>query len=83
LSSGRVLVPESVEAGELAILESSNVAIDLAAEADTDLMIGSAMPHPHDLALGNYSVHTSPASLKAGEQRLQEIQRRLRSEGRL
>jgi redox-sensitive bicupin YhaK (pirin superfamily) len=82
LSSGRVRLPESVEAGELAILESSNAAIDLAAEADTEFMIGSAMPHPHDLALGNYSVHTTPASLRAGEQRLHEIQRRLRSEGR-
>jgi len=83
LSSGRVRVPESVEAGELAILESSNAAIDLAAEADTEFMIGSALPHPHDLVLGSYSVHTSPASLRAGEQRLQEIQRRLQSEGRL
>jgi hypothetical protein len=70
-------------AGELAVLESSNAAIDLAAEADTEFMIGSAVAHPHDLVLGSYSVHTSPASLRAGEQRLQEIQRRLQSEGRL
>ena len=62
LSSGRVRLPESVEAGELAIFVSSNAPIDLAADADAELMIGSAMPHPHDLALGNYSLHTSPAS---------------------
>ena len=74
---------ESVEAGELAILESSNAAIDLAAEADAEFVIGSALPHPHDLVLGSYSIQTSPASLRAGEQRLQEIQRRLQSEGRL
>jgi hypothetical protein len=46
-------------------------------------MIGSAVPHPPDLVLGSYSVYTSPASLRAGERRLQEIQRRLQSEGRL
>ena len=83
LSTGRVRVPELVDAGELAILDSSSAAVDVAAEADTEFVIGSAIPHPHDLALGKYSVHTSPATLRAGEQRLQEIQRRLQSEGRL
>jgi len=37
----------------------------------------------YELALGNYSVHTSAAALKAGELRIREIQRRLHSEGRL
>jgi hypothetical protein len=37
------------------------------------------VPEPVD----DYSVHTSPATLRAGEQRLKEIQRRLGSEGRL
>jgi hypothetical protein len=83
LSTGRVRVPEPIEAGELAILDSSNEAVDVVADADAEFVIGSALPHPHELALRNYSVHTSPASLLAGEQRLQEIQRRLRREGRL
>ena len=45
-----------------------------------------ALPAEQELGtveIGNYSVHTTPASLRAGEQRLQEIQRRLQSEGRL
>ena len=83
LSRERVEVPETIEAGELAILESSNAAIDLVAETDAELVIGSAAPHQHDLALGSYSVHTSAASLRAGEERLREIQSRLQSEGRL
>jgi hypothetical protein len=33
--------------------------------------------------LGRYSVHTSAATLRAAEQRLDEIHRRLRDEGRL
>jgi redox-sensitive bicupin YhaK (pirin superfamily) len=82
-SEGRLRVPEPVDAGELAIFESSTAAIDFTAEVDAEFVVGSAVPHPHDLALGNYSVHTSPATLRAGEQRLKEIQRRLRSEGRL
>lgn len=82
-STGRVRVLESVEAGELAIFEPSNDAIDFHAEADTEFVLGSAAPHPHDLLLGQYSVHTSPATLLAGERRLTEIQHRLKSEGRL
>ena len=83
LSTGGLLVPESVEAGELAIFESSNDAIDVYAEADAEFVLGSAVPHPHDLVLGPYSVHTSAATLRAGEQRISEIHHRLQKEGRL
>ena len=83
LSTGRLRVPESVEAGELAIFEPSTEAIDVHADADTEFVLGSAAPHGHDLVLGQYSVHSSAATLRAAEQRLNEIQHRLRSEGRL
>jgi redox-sensitive bicupin YhaK (pirin superfamily) len=83
LSTGRLFVPERVEAGELAIFESSADAIDFRADADTEFVLGSAAPHAHDLVLGQYSVHSSPAMLRAGEQRLTEIQHRLQNEGRL
>jgi redox-sensitive bicupin YhaK (pirin superfamily) len=83
VGTGRIRVPDSVDAGELAIFESSNDTIDFNADVDTEFVLGSAAPHAHDLVLGQYSVHTSPATLRAGEQRLNEIQRRLKSEGRL
>src|SRR5713101_2521248 len=83
VSTGRVRVPETVEAGELAIFEPSNDAIDFHADVDTEFVLGSAAPHAHDLVLGPYSVHTSPATLRAGERRLNEIQHRLQNEGRL
>jgi redox-sensitive bicupin YhaK (pirin superfamily) len=83
LSRGRLHVPERVEAGELAIFEPSNHGIDIHAEADTEFVIGSAAPHAHDLVLGPYSVHASPAALQAAERRLTEIEHLLRSEGRL
>jgi redox-sensitive bicupin YhaK (pirin superfamily) len=82
-SMGRLRVPESVDAGELAIFEPSHDPIDFHAETDAEFVLGSAAPHAHDLVLGQYSVHTSPATLRAGERRLNEIQRRLQSEGRL
>ena len=82
-STGRLLVPERVEGGELAIFEPSHDAIDFHADADTEFVLGSAAPHAHDLVLGQYSVHSSPAMLRAGEQRLNEIQHRLQNEGRL
>jgi hypothetical protein len=68
---------------ELAVFEPSNEAIDFHAEADSEFVLGSAASHSYELALGNYSVHTSPASLQAGEQRIAEIKERLQKEGRL
>jgi len=83
VSRGRLRVPELVDAGELAIFESSSAAINISADTDTEFVIGSAVPATKELALGNYSVHTSAASLQTGEKRLREIQQRLRNEGRI
>jgi redox-sensitive bicupin YhaK (pirin superfamily) len=83
LASGRLAVPEPVEAGELVAFETSDQAIDFHAEADTEFVLGSAVSHPYELALGYYSVHTSPASLQAGERRLAEIKVQLQKGGRL
>jgi redox-sensitive bicupin YhaK (pirin superfamily) len=81
--TGRLRVPETVEAGELAIFEPSHDAIDFHAEADTEFVLGSAAPHAHNLVLGQYSVHSSHAALRAAERRLDEIEHRLQNEGRL
>ena len=83
LSTGRLRVPENVDAGELAIFEPSTDAIEFHADDDSDFVLGSAAPHAHDLVLGQSSVHTSAATLRTAEQRLKEIQHRLQSEGRL
>jgi len=83
LASGRLAVPEPVEAGELVAFETSDQAIDFNAEANTEFVLGSAVSHPYELALGYYSVHTSQASLQAGERRLAEIKVQLQKEGRL
>ena len=53
------------------------------ARGETTFVLGSAYKHPHELVLGNYSVHTSAAALVRGEAEILRIGRRLREEGRL
>jgi redox-sensitive bicupin YhaK (pirin superfamily) len=83
LSSGSAAVPGPIHAGELIVFEPSNEPIDFHAFVDTEFVLGSAVPHPHELVLGYYSVHTSPQTLILGEQRIDEIRDRLQKEGRL
>jgi redox-sensitive bicupin YhaK (pirin superfamily) len=83
LSKGGLTTPERIEAGELAVFEPADTAIDFYAYGETEFVLGSAVAHRHDLVLGYYSVHTSQASLAAGERRIDEIRMRLQKEGRL
>ena len=72
-----------MQAGELAVFDESNAPIAFHAESDVELVVGSAVKHPHELVLGYYSVHTSADALREGEARIQRIADRLRAEGRL
>ena len=83
VGAGVVRAPNELHHGELVAFEPSNDPIELKAQSDAELVIGSAAPHDHDLVLGYYSVHTSPASLQTGERRIDEIKARLQKEGRL
>lgn len=79
VSRGSLSVPGLVMAGEMVVFEPGSGAVTLKAmHEDTVFVIGSAQPHPHDLALGNYSVHTNPRALRAGEAKIAEIGVRLR-----
>lgn len=79
VSRGTLSVPGVVMAGEMVIFEPGNGAVTLKAmHKDTVFVIGSAEPHPYDLALGNYSVHTNPHALRSGEAKIAEIGARLR-----
>jgi redox-sensitive bicupin YhaK (pirin superfamily) len=83
VGSGAVAVPSELRHGELVAFAPSHEAVEFEAFSDAEFVVGSAVPHDHDLILGYYSVHTSPASLEAGEQRIAEIKKRLQKEGRL
>ena len=82
VGKGGVAVPDRLGQGELAIFAPGGVAVDFLAEADTEFMLGSAVPHPHDLVLGYYSVHTSADALVKGERRINEIRAELVRRGR-
>lgn len=83
VAEGDLQAPEQLRQGELALFDASEAAIDFEAETDCSFVLGSAEPHAHDLVLGHYSVHTSPAALQIGQAGIQQIGQRLRSEGRL
>jgi hypothetical protein len=79
---GALLTPARIDSAEIAIFEPSEDSIDFVAEGNTRFVIGSAAPHPHDLFLGNYSVHTSARALREGEAEIRSIGRKLRAEGK-
>jgi redox-sensitive bicupin YhaK (pirin superfamily) len=83
VSNGALRTPEPVSAGELVVFEESNSALVIQAEAASRFVLGSAAKHPHDLVLGHYSVHTTPAALVAGETEIQRIGHQLAAAGLL
>jgi len=83
VSDGRVRSSSTIPAGELAIFEPSQAPIHVVAEGATRFVIGSAPQHPHDLVLGNYSVHTTQRALDQGEAEIRRIGRELQANGTL
>jgi redox-sensitive bicupin YhaK (pirin superfamily) len=83
VSQGTLRTPESVSAGELVVFEASNTAIAIQAIGLSKFVLGSAAKHPHELVLGRYSVHTTPAALLAGETEIQRIGTQLVAAGLL
>ncbi|WP_296652979.1 pirin family protein [Paraburkholderia sp.] len=78
---GSLSTPDPVNQGELAVFDPSDAAIEFEAVTDARFVLGTAIPHPHELHLGNYSVHTSPAALIEGEHEIARIGRELRAKG--
>lgn len=79
VSRGSLSAPGVVMAGEMVVFAPGSGAVTLKAmHKDTVFVIGSAEPHPYELALGNYSVHTNRQALRAGEAKIAKIGGRLR-----
>ncbi len=83
VSQGSLRTPEAVAAGELAVFEESNRALIIQADSPSRFVLGSASKHRHELVLGRYSVHTTPAALLSGESEIQRIGKQLASAGYL
>jgi hypothetical protein len=74
LSRGSIVAESIFMAGDMIAFDRSDAPIPLRAGANgATFVLGSAVPHPHDLVLGYYSVHTSKKALEAGEARIAEI----------
>jgi redox-sensitive bicupin YhaK (pirin superfamily) len=80
---GALNAGERVSNGELAIFDNSEAPITLEGVAGigATFVLGSAVPHPHPLHLGSYSVHTSAEALAAGERHIRELKARLEASG--
>ena len=81
--SGTVSVPDELRQGDLAAFEASSEAVEFEARTDAEFVLGSAVPHKHDLVLGSHSVHTTPAALRDAQAHLSALRTRLAQEGRL
>ncbi|WP_116813308.1 pirin family protein [Steroidobacter cummioxidans] len=83
VASGRLVGETPAEAGEMVIFEQSEQSVTLEAGSDADavFVIGAAEPHPYDLHLGDYSVHTSADALAKGEANIERLRRLLVAAG--
>jgi redox-sensitive bicupin YhaK (pirin superfamily) len=82
VSVGAVMSDGTEVGRQVAVFEEGAKAIDLVAVGDTELVLGSAVRHPHELVTGMYSVHTSEEALARGEagyRRIPKAQRSLRA----
>ncbi len=78
---GSLRIPDLIVSGELAVFDDSDRAVEVEATSDARFILGAAIPHPYDLHLGYYSVHTSSAALSEGEGEIERIGRELRTKG--
>jgi len=83
IAQGALEAGERMSAGEMIVFEPGEAPIRLTASGDSEavFVLGSAVPHPHDLHLGNYSVHTSAEALARGEARIAELGAKLAAAG--
>lgn len=72
VSKGSLVGPASASNGELLVFFEDDTVISLEGGSDgATFVLGSAIPHPHDLHLGYYSVHATAEGLVAGERNIE------------
>lgn len=83
VAKGLLQADVPVPAGDLAIFEEieGEITVQAGPGGDAVFVLGSAVPHPHELHLGHYSVHTSAQALEAGERRIEELRQHMVAAG--
>jgi redox-sensitive bicupin YhaK (pirin superfamily) len=73
VNEGRLHVAGAMIARQMAVFEDGEGSLELRAEGATELVLGSAVKHPHPLVCGYYSVHTSEEALAIGEAGIRKV----------
>jgi redox-sensitive bicupin YhaK (pirin superfamily) len=73
VSEGTLAVAGTAVRREMIVFEEGPTPIELVAESDVELVIASAVKHPHPLVTGMYSVHTRRDHLAIGERGIEEV----------
>jgi redox-sensitive bicupin YhaK (pirin superfamily) len=73
LSRGQLNVAGTKVGLEMVVFEEGSQSIEMIADGDVELVIASAVKHPHPLVTGSYSVHTSRKNLVIGETGIEEV----------
>jgi redox-sensitive bicupin YhaK (pirin superfamily) len=81
VNEGRLHVAGATIARQMAVFEEGDGALELRAEGATELVLGSAVKHPHPLVCGYYSVHTSEQALAMGEAGIRRVAGHLAARG--
>ncbi|QBE61895.1 pirin family protein [Pseudoduganella lutea] len=83
VASGALEGDTAATAGDMLVFEQSgqSFTVQASAEGDAVIVIGSAVPHAHELHLGHYSVHTSAAALARGEANIEHLRTLLTAAG--
>jgi len=83
VGEGALSSSERLSNGELVIFEPGEAPITFegAEGSGATFVLGSAVPHPYELHLGAYSVHTTADALAAGERNLRQLKKRLDARG--
>ncbi|MCS4296200.1 redox-sensitive bicupin YhaK (pirin superfamily) [Comamonas sp. BIGb0152] len=81
VASGKLDAGAVVQPGEMVVFadEAKPIVLEARGLESTVFVLGSAIPHPHPLRLGNYSVHTSAQALAVGEGRIRELGQKLKA----
>ncbi|MEP6503109.1 MAG: pirin family protein [Betaproteobacteria bacterium] len=83
VASGTLGAGTSLRRGDMVTFVDDGAPIVLEAHGEENavFVLGSAIPHPHELHLGYYSVHTTAQALAAGEERIRELSQKLKAAG--
>jgi redox-sensitive bicupin YhaK (pirin superfamily) len=83
VAQGALDAGSTISSGEMVVFEFGEAPVVLrnAGQEPAVFVLGSAVPHSHELHLGSYSVHTTRQALAAGERRIRELHVRLLAEG--